>query len=50
MAYLIWIAMVLAVAWVISFVVLHVAGFLIHLLIIAAIILFIVSLFDKWKA
>jgi uncharacterized protein DUF5670 len=42
-------AFLLMIVWVISFVVYHVAGFFIHLLIIVALILFVVQLFSGRK-
>ncbi len=50
MSFLMWIAMTLVVLWVISFIVLHIAGALIHLLIVIAVVLFIVGLFTRSKA
>lgn len=50
MSFLIGMAVVLAVLWVISFIVLHVAGALIHLLIVIAAVLFVVGLFTRKKA
>jgi len=50
MSILMIIGLVLAVLWVISFVGLHVAGALIHLLIVVAVILFVIGLFTRKTA
>ena len=42
-------AILLMIVWVISFLVYHIAGFFIHLLIIVALILFVVQLFAGKK-
>jgi len=41
---LLWLAIVLVIAWALGFVVFHVAGGLIHLLLVIAVIVFVVNL------
>jgi len=41
---LLWLAIVLAIAWALGFVVFHVAGGLIHLLLVVAIVVFLINL------
>jgi len=50
MSILMVIALVLAILWVLGFVVFHVAGALIHLLIIIALVMFVIGLFNRAKA
>jgi hypothetical protein len=50
MSILMMIALVLVILWVLGFVVFHVAGALIHLLIIIALIVFVIGLFNRAKA
>lgn len=47
---LIGIAVLLLIAWILGFAVFHVAGFLIHLLLIIAVIVFIVQFFTGRSA
>jgi len=49
MSILMMIALVLVILWVLGFVVFHVAGALIHLLIIIALIVFVIGLFNRAK-
>jgi len=44
------IALALVILWVLGFIVFHVAGALIHLLIIIALIMFVIGLFNRAKA
>jgi hypothetical protein len=50
MSILMTIALVLVILWVLGFVVFHVAGALIHLLIVIALVMFVVGLFTRAKA
>jgi len=50
MSILMTIALVLVILWVLGFVVFHVAGALIHLLIIIALIVFVIGLFNRAKS
>jgi len=49
MSILMAIALVLVILWVLGFIVFHVAGALIHLLIIIALIVFVIGLFNRAK-
>jgi hypothetical protein len=50
MSILMAIALVLVILWVLGFVVFHIAGALIHLLIIIALVVFVIGLFNRAKA
>lgn len=49
MSLLMIIALVLAVLWILGFAVFHIAGALIHIVIVIAIILFVIGLFTRAK-
>lgn len=49
MSILMTIALVLVILWALGFVVFHVAGALIHLLIVIALVMFVVGLFTRAK-
>lgn len=50
MSLLMVIGLVLVVLWVLGFIIFHVAGALIHLIIVVAVIFFIIGLFTRNKA
>jgi hypothetical protein len=45
-----WLAVILIAAWLLGFVVFHVAGFLIHLLLVGAVVVFVLKLFTGRRA
>lgn len=47
---LLWLAIILAIAWALGFVVFHVAGGLIHLLLVIALVVFIINLISGRRA
>ena len=47
---MIWLGILLVIAWILGWAVFHIAGALIHLLLVIAIIVFIVRLFTGRKA
>ena len=47
---MVWLAAVLVIAWILGWAVFHVAGALIHLLLVVAVIVFIFNLFSGRRA
>ena len=47
---LLWLAVILAIAWALGFVVFHVAGGLIHLLLVIAVVVFVINLISGRRA